>query len=157
MMFKKESNSPQLPGFEISPIVLIRTSSILFMGLMIGHMSAYPWAASHNPQEIQLVESMKAIDFVFMGEHSTYWNLYYGWGVLVAVLLLALAVILWLLSDLARIAPRPVGLITGFLSVTCLIGAYLSFVFFFIPPAVLFSVICIALIATTVRLLSHQK
>jgi len=31
--------------------------------------------------------SMKTTNFVFAGERQTYWGLYYGWGVLVGVLL----------------------------------------------------------------------
>ena len=87
-----------------SPVVLIRLSSILFVGLMIGHMSAYPWTSTHVLQETKLVELMNDIPFEFMGERSTYWNLYFGWGLLIGVLLFTLAIILWLLSDLGRIA-----------------------------------------------------
>ena len=118
-------NNASLAAFaqlRISPVVLVRVCSILFVGLMIGHMSAHPWASSVVPREAQLVGLMKTTDFVFAGEHQTYWGLYYGWGVLVGVLLAMTAIILWLVSDLAHLVPRRVGLITGAVSLASLIG-----------------------------------
>jgi len=152
-MSENKSNNKQLAGSLVSPVVLIRVSSILFFFLMIGHMSAYPWAAAHNAKEAQLVDSMKSVQFVFFGEGSTYWGLYFGWGLLVAVLLLTLAIILWVLSDLAVLAPRRLGVITGILSVSCVIGAYLSFEFFYVPPVLFFSATCVTLLTATIQLL----
>ena len=139
-----------------SPVVLIRLSSILFVGETIGHVSAYPWTSAQDPRGTKLVSLMKDVPFVFAGERSTYWNIYFGWGLWVAVLLLTLAVILWILSDLAHIDSRGVGAICGIVSATSLLGAYLSFRFFFIPPFLLFSVICVSLIMAAVQLLRRQ-
>ena len=152
-MSEKSSKSDRPTGFHISPVMLIRLSSILVVLLMAGHTSAYPWASTHGPQEIALAASMKAVEFEFAGERSTYWGLYFGWGLLISVLLLMLAVVLWLISDLCRLAPRRIGIITGCISVTCLVGAYLSFRFFYLPPTLMFSVICFILLVTTVQLL----
>lgn len=153
-------NNASLAAFaqlRISPVVLVRVCSILFVGLMIGHMSAHPWASSVVPREAQLVGLMKTTDFVFAGEHQTYWGLYYGWGVLVGVLLAMTAIILWLVSDLAHLVPRRVALITGAVSLVSLIGCCISFRFFYIPPAAFFAVVCIVSLAATVQLLNLEK
>jgi len=150
-----KSNNKRLLGFLGSPLILIRLSAILFVGLMVGHMSAYPWT-NHGLQEIQLVDSMKSLNFEFMGERSSYWSLYFGWGLWMGVSLLTLAIILWLVSDLARLAPRRVGVITGVISASCLIGAYLSFRFFYIPPLLFYLAICLILLTATVQLLRRQ-
>ena len=136
-----------------SPTVLIRVGTILMVGLMIGHMSAYPWTSKKALQETQLTTLMKSVPFEFMGERSTYWNLYFGWGVLVAVLLLALASILWMLPDFAMFRPRSAGAISAIVSSASLVGAYLSFRFFYIPPFILFSIICATLTVATAQLL----
>ena len=156
MMSENKSHNKRFLGFLGSPAVLIRLSSILFVGLMVGHTSAYPWTSIHVLQETQLVDSMKSVAFEFMGERSTYWNLYFGWGLLISVLLLTLAIILWLLSDLAHLAPRSVGIISGIISATSLVGAYLSFRLFYIPPFLFFSVICVILLTAAVQLLRQQ-
>ena len=140
-----------------SPVVLIRLSSILFVGLMIGHMSAYPWTSAHDPRETKLIELMMDIPFEFAGERSTYWSLYFGWGLLVGVLLLELAVILWISSNLAEIGSRGVGAICVVVSATSLVGAYLSFRFFYIPPFLFYSVICVILATAAVQLQRRQN
>ena len=100
---------------------------------------------------------MKSVPFEFMGQRSTYWNLYFGWGVLVAVLLLALASILWILPDFATLRPRSAGAISAIVAIASLFGAYLSFRFFYIPPFVLFSVICATLTGATTQLLRQRN
>lgn len=155
-MSENKSNNKRLLGFLVSPVVLIRLSSILVVLLMVGHTSAYPWTSTHGLQETQLVDLMKSCEFEFMGERSTYWSLYFGWGLLISVLLLTLAIILWFLSDLARLAPRRLGVITGIISTGCLVGAYLSFRFFYLPPFLFFSVICVILLTAAVQLLRPQ-
>ncbi len=155
-MSENKSNNKRFLRFLGSPVILIRLSAILLVGLMIGHTSAYPWTSPHVLQETQLADSMKSVDFVFMGEHSTYWNLYFGWGLWMAVSLLVLAIILWFLSDLAHLAPRKVGAILGVIAVTNLIGVYLSFRFFYIPPALFYSAICVSLLTAAAKLLGQQ-
>ena len=155
-MSENKSNKRRPLGFLVSPVILIRISSVLTALLMAGHTSAYPWASTHGLRETQLVDSMKSVDFVFMGEHSTYWNLYFGWGVWMAVSLLTFATILWLLSDLAHLAPRNVAVFLGIISASCVVGAYLSLRFFYIPPFIFYSVICVILLTAAVQLLGQQ-
>ncbi len=150
---EKKTNNKQLRDFLLSPVALIRLSSILFVMLTIGHTSAYPWTTDHDIQKKQLVASMKSVDLVFAGERSSYWSLYFGWGLYVAVLLLTLTIILWFLSDVAHLAPRRVGIMIQIISVSCLAGAYLSFRFFYVPPFILLSVIFVILQTTAVRLM----
>jgi hypothetical protein len=156
-MAGKQSNLYQSFRSRICPVVIIRVSSILVVLLMVGHMSAYPWTSTHGLQDRELVASMKSIDFVFLGERSTYWSLYYGWGVLVGVLLLSLAIVLWLLSDLSRLAPRRVGAITGALATTCFVGTYISFYYFYLPPTIMFAVISFLLLTTTMQLCGRGR
>jgi hypothetical protein len=146
------SNDNRRSSFLASPVALTRLSSLLFLFLMFGHMSAYPWSSAENLQETHLVAWMKSIDFNFMGEHSTYWNLYFGWGLLVGVLLFSMAATLWLLSDLSCLVPRRVGVITAINSAVCGIGAYLSFRYFYVPPTLFFSANCVILLAAAALL-----
>jgi hypothetical protein len=151
-----ENNNKRRLGFLVSPVVLIRLSSILVVLLMVGHTSAYPWASTHRLEETHLVDSMKSLEFEFLGERSSYWSLYFGWGLLISVLLLTLAIILWLLSDLARLAPRRLSVISGIISASCLLGAYLSFRFFYLPPFLFFSAICVILLIAAMQLLRQK-
>jgi len=102
---------------------------------------------------------MKLVDFVFAGERQTYWGLYFGWGLLVAVLLLSTALTLWLMSGLVRVAPREVGFITGGISATSLAGCFISLQYFYAPPTAFFAVLFVLLLAPTIQLIrgEHQK
>lgn len=144
-----------------SPVVLMRVSSILLFLTMFGHAAAYPWTSTtRDPRETMLVESMKDTPYVFFsqtpyrlfGERTSYWGLYFGWGLLVPVLLLALAVVVWILADLSHVSSRKVGAIAGVLSLASLVGACISFRFFFTPPVLTYSVICILLMTAAVQL-----
>ena len=148
-----------------SPVVLMRISSILLFLTMLGHAAAYPWTSTtQNPRELKLVESMINTPYVFysntpyawFGERTTYWGLYFGWGILVPVLLLALAVTLWTLSGLAHLDPRSIGTICAALAATSLVGAFISIRFFFTPPVLTYSTICILLMTAAVQLLRQQ-
>jgi hypothetical protein len=143
-------------GFRPSPVTLVRFSSILMVGLFLGHMSAYPWTSADDLQEKQLAGAMKGLDFIFMGQHQTYWNLYFGWGLLVGVFLLAMAIMLWVLASIARIDARRAATITGLVSAVCLIGFYISFRFFYLPPTIFFAVNAALLLGATVQLLSGE-
>jgi hypothetical protein len=154
---ENKSDRRRWRDFLFSPLVLIRVSSILFILLMVGHISAYPWTSTNGgPQETQLVAAMKTVEFIFLGASSTYFNLYFGWGLLVGLLLLTVAMVLWLLSDLARLAPRCVGAIGAVISAACSVGAYLSFRFFYIPPMLFFLAICVTQLIVAVRLLRRE-
>lgn len=146
------SEPPLLP---ISPVILIRLGSILFAGLMLGHMSGYPWASTNLEQQAKLVDAMKSVNFVFAGEPQTYWNLYTGWGILVAALLLSISVILWQISSFAAVEPRRVGLITGATAILSICGFYISFIFFYIPPTIFFAFEFIVMLIATIKLLSR--
>lgn len=149
------NNKRPLDSF-LSPVVLIRIGSILSLFLTIGHASGYPWTADQNLREKQLVASMRSADFVFAGERTSYWSMYLGWGLYVALLLLTLTIILWFLSDFARVAPHRVGIAIQIIAASCLVAAYLSFRFFYIPPFVLSSATFVILQMAAIRLLRRS-
>lgn len=138
-------------------VALIRFSSILFFLTMLGHAWGYPWrATTQDPREAELVQSMRDTAFVFLGEHSTYWNLYFGWGLWVAVSLLAGAGVLWVLSDLARVGSRSVAAIAGVFGATSFLFAALSIRFFFKPPFLTLLLAGIMLLIAAVQLLRRS-
>jgi hypothetical protein len=141
----------------LSPHIWIRVAAALFGALTVGHLSAYPWTSTRITDEVQLVSSMKTVEFVFAGERQTYWGLYFGWGLLVALLLFSTAITLWLVSDLVGVAPRRVGLITGVILATSLLGCLISVRFFYVPPAVFYAAVSVVLAAPTIQLIRCNR
>jgi hypothetical protein len=156
LISEKKTNYKQLSAVLLSPMVLIRFSSILFAILTIGHASGYPWTTSQDLREKQLVASMKSVDLVFAGERSSYWSLYFGWGLYIAVLLLTFTIILWFLSNVTCLAPRGVGIIIQIISASCLAEACLSLRFFYMPPFLLSSAIFVILQIAAVQLMKRS-
>ena len=138
------------------PVALNRLSAVLFGGLMLGHMSAYPWTSSHVERQVNLVDQMRNIPFEFIGERSTYWNLYFGWGLLVGVLLFTLAITLWLLARRVQFDARSAGAISGTFSAARAVGA-LSIHYFYVPPFLFFLVIAALMATAAVQLLRRPE
>lgn len=157
MMSAHEIDITNRPARFGSPRTLIRLSSILVVLLMIGHMSAYPWMSKDTTSPVQLGDLMRSVEFSFMGARSTYWNLYFGWGLLVALNLVATAFILWVLSDLADRAPRPIAIVTGVIAGMCLVGAYLSLRYFYLPAFLLYVLVGVLLLTATRQLTSPVR
>ena len=93
----------------------------------------------------------------FIGERSTYWNLYFGWGLLVGVLLFTLAITLWLLARLVYFDARGVGAISGTFSAASAVGAYLSIHYFYLLPFLFFLVIAALMATAAVQLLTRPE
>jgi hypothetical protein len=85
--------------------------------------------------EIAIIEAMKAQAFNVMGSMRTYWDFFFGYGLMVAVTLLVQGILFWQLGNIAKTNPqvRPIILLfcLNFLAVTII-----SWKYFFIAPAV---------------------
>jgi len=94
-----------------------------------------------------VLEAMRSHSFDADGFKRTYWDFYFGFGVIISAYLLVQAVVLWQLgslarTDAARIRPIAASFLVGFL-----INAFLAWKYFFAIPlinAILISV-CLAL------------
>jgi len=121
----------------MNPSLLLRIASALalihFAGHTFGGMLSGP---THGPEEIAVLETMKAHRFDFMGSLRSYWDFWFGLGMLVSVNLLIQAVVFWQLATLAKVEPRRASpLIASFL-VTYLAMAALAWRYFFIGPVI---------------------
>lgn len=107
---------------------------------------------SHGAEEIAVVETMKAHRFDLAGSSRSYWDLYFGYGLLAAVVVLVEAVLLWQLAG-ATVQARP--LVT---SIAALFLAYnlahlvITARYFFITPMIPDALIAACLSAAIVLL-----
>jgi len=89
----------------------------------------------HSP-EAAVEASMKITTFPVMGVMRSFWDFYFGYGLMVAITLLILSVLLWQLGALAKTHPtqiRPLllTLIFNFLAISVVAAHY-----FFLAPAI---------------------
>jgi hypothetical protein len=105
-----------------------------------------PWTPYTDAEATSVLDAMKGHSFEAEGFKGTYWDLYFGFGLIISVYLLVQAVVLWQMASLAKtdaIRVRPI--VVSFL-IAFVINAALSWKYFFVVPVVLagFIAICLA-------------
>jgi hypothetical protein len=60
----------------------------------------------HGDEEVAVVEAMRTHAFDFGGAVHSYWEMYFGYAMMVAGTCVAEGVLLWLLAPLAKAEPR---------------------------------------------------
>ena len=81
---------------------LLRIASVVTFLYFAGHTAGMPWTPGEGPAELAVIEAMKSNRFAAMGSSRTYWDFYFGFGVIISVLQLVQAVVLWQLGTLAK-------------------------------------------------------
>ena len=114
---------------------LLRIAAVLAMVQAIAHaamfLSAHP---THGPDEIAVVGAMKSHVFLFGGFRRSYWDMYFGYGLLAALVVVFEAMLLWLLGALAREEPARLRPLIGLLILYNLAHAALLWRYFFAVP-----------------------
>ena len=91
---------------------------------------------THGPDEAMVVETMRTHVFNFAGAHRSYWQMYFGYGLLAAGVCFVEAALLWLIAPMAGTDARRLAWITGLLIVANLAHAAIIATYFFYPPLV---------------------
>lgn len=79
----------------------LRIAAVLTLLLGVGHLLGRPWTPANDLGTQVVVTAMKAHSMHVMGFDRTMMDFYSGFGLIIGVNLLAEAVILWLVADLA--------------------------------------------------------
>ena len=125
----------------------LRIASVITFLYFAGHTASIPWTPAVGPGEAPVLEAMKAHSFDVLGSNRTYWDFYFGFGVIISAYLMVQAVVLWQLGSLAKREPAQVRAIVASFLVAFIVNAFLSWKYFFAIPlinAILISV-CLAL------------
>ena len=116
---------------------LLRAAAVVSVLYCGGHMAGYPWTPGVGADAEAVVRQMHGVSFDAVGVQRTYWDFYFGFGLIVGAFLLAQAAWLW---SLAAVARRDARLAVPGARVTlcgAIVNAYLSHRFFSAPPMVL--------------------
>jgi hypothetical protein len=125
--------------------LFLRSAAVLTLLLGVGHMMGRPWTPAHDLGAQVVVAAMKAHSMHVMGFDRTMMDFYSGFGLICGVNLLAQAVLLWLLADLAGSDPTRARRMAGVFfvlnaAITALAAAYL-----FTAPLVLSAAVTLCL------------
>jgi hypothetical protein len=127
--------------------LLLRIAAVITFLYFGGHTAGIPWTPGLGPAERPVLEAMKSHAFDMEGFRRTYWDLYFGFGLIVSGFLLMQAVVLWQLASLSKTDSLRVRPILASFFVAFVVNAVLSWKHFFAIPmfmAIAISV-CLAL------------
>jgi hypothetical protein len=86
--------------------------------------------------EVAIIEAMKSQAFNVMGSMRTYWDFFFGYGLMVAVTLLVQGILFWQLGNIAKTNPVQVRPVILLFCLTFAVVTIISWKYFFIAPAV---------------------
>lgn len=119
------------------PLILLRVAAVVAAIQGFAHGGLFVTAkARHGAEEVAVIEAMKTHRF-FAGATRSYWDMYFGYGLIAAGVCLVEAVLLWQLARIAALNPALVLPIIALVVVAnvahlILVGRYFLF---FVPMA----------------------
>jgi hypothetical protein len=125
-------------GKRLTPSMFLRIASVLTFLHCIGHTigGVVGVDAPAGTAEGAVVEVMKSKHFEVMGASRSYWDFFFGFGLIITVTLLIQSVLFWQLAGLAKIdAARIRPIIAGLFFANIAYGI-LAWRFFFAPPLI---------------------
>jgi hypothetical protein len=123
----------------------LRIAAVLTLLYCAGHTSGMPWTPYTDPEATSVLEAMKSHSFAEQGFKGTYWDLYFGFGLIISLYLLLQAAVLWQVASLAKTDARRVRPLVGSFLLAFVINAALSWRYFFVVPVVLAGLVAICL------------
>jgi hypothetical protein len=117
--------------------LLLRIAAVVTFLYLAGHTAGIPWTPAVGPKEIPVLEAMKGHSFDAEGFKRTYWDFYFGFGVIISGFLLVQAVVLWQLGSLAKTDALRIRPIVASFFVAFIVNAVLAWKYFFAVPAVM--------------------
>lgn len=143
----------------MKPTLFLRIAAILSLLASCGHTYLFlTYFPSHGPQETAVVAAMKSARFHFgwPASHS-YWELYFGYGLFVAISCFIEAVVLWQLASLSKSGSLRIEPIVA----TFVLGeagyAVLMFKYFFLIPIFVHSALAVCLAAAFLASSPREK
>ena len=125
--------------------LLLRIAAVITFLYFAGHTAGIPWTPGLGPGERPVIEAMKSHPFDMDGFRRTYWDLYFGFGLIISGYLLVQAVVLWQIGSLAKTDPLRVRPIVASFFVAFLVNAVLSWKYFFAIPLIMAVAISVCL------------
>jgi hypothetical protein len=126
---------------------LLKIAAVLMFLYFVGHTAGAPWTPGETPADVAVVNAMKSEHFPVIGSQRSYWDFYFGFGLIISVMQLFQAVVLWQLAILAKTDAARIRPIIAVFCASLVINAALSWIYFFAIPVViaLMIAICLAL------------
>ncbi len=121
----------------MKPALWLRIASMLTLIHAVLHTVGGMFGAPRNAAQSIALASVQANTFEAFGVTRSYWDFYFGFGIMASLTLLLVTVLLWQLASLVKTDPdktRPL-LVTLFILFVAM--SVISWYYFFMPPFVM--------------------
>lgn len=127
-------------------MVFLRVASIVALLQGAGHaLAIVTWAPKRGHDEVAVLEAMTSHAFVFQGFTRSYWDFFFGYGLLVAFTCFVEAGLFWQLAALVTSHTVHVRSIVVLFLFANVVYACLSWRYFFFTPMILDLIIAVCL------------
>lgn len=131
----------------------LRIAAVLQALGTVGHnLETLSTKPTHGPQEQAVFDAMRGFQFDIMGSTRSTWDFYRGYQFSTTVTFVLMAVMLWLLSNLSRGAPREARPLVLAILIAQLFNTVISWGFFFAGPGVVGGLIALCLAMAVIGL-----
>ncbi len=133
----------------MKPSLLYRISSVLLVLFAGFHTYGLYQAPSKRATVDTVTFLMRTVHFEIMGFTRTFWDFYFGFGMLFTAFLLFSAVLSWQLAVVASTAS--VRIISWAFAVCFIAVAVLCWLYFFLAPAIVSTAVAVCLALASVQ------
>jgi len=129
----------------MKPSLLYRISSGLLALFALGHTIGFrrvdpQWNAD------SVVNGMRTVNFHVLGFDRSYWDFFSGFGFFASVFLVFSAILAWQFGSMSREALVAIPVVRWSFAACFVLIAVLTWRYFFIPPAVLSTLVALGLV-----------
>jgi hypothetical protein len=124
-------------GFRMRVALLLRIVSVLAFMHGLLHTIGGVFGGAAPGAQLDTVTVMKANRFVAMGVTRSYWDYYFGYGLMTTVNFLVQTFVFWQLATIAKTDPEKTRPIVATFCMGYLVSAVVAWRYFFAGPAVL--------------------
>lgn len=131
--------------------LFLKIAAVIALVQYVAHAMLFLRAKpAHGKAEVELIDAMKSHQWVFNGFRRSYWDFYFGYGLLVILWGFVETALLWLLATVASSGAPVTGIIVLLLAANIAHGI-LALRYFFLIPTIFDSLVAIALLLALVR------
>lgn len=109
----------------------LRIAALVTLLYCAGHTMGMPWTPATGPQETAVIDAMKSVRFDALGSERTYWQFYFGFGLIISGYLAVQSAVLWLMAGLAKRDPGRFRPIIAAFFISFALNAVAAWKFFF--------------------------
>ncbi len=126
---------------------LLRIAAVIAFVQFAAHTALFlTFVPHHGAEEEGVIAAMRSHHFLFGGMSRSYWDFYYGYGLLAAVVVLAEAALFWCLAVIATEAPRRTRPIIALFLLYNLTHAAILARYFFPLPIMMDGIVAVTLL-----------